>query len=112
MDNFQQVKLEIFIPAEFVDALREALAAAGAGRIGDYDHCASVTAVRGYWRPLAGANPFDGTVGEISTGEECKVEVNCPRSRVGAALAAIRRVHPYEEPLINVVPLVNHLFEG
>jgi hypothetical protein len=111
MDDFQSVKLEIFIPAEFVPALREALALVGAGRIGDYDHCVSVTPVRGYWRPLAGANPFDGTVGEVSTGAESKVEVNCACSLVRAALQAIRQVHPYEEPLINVVPLVNHLFE-
>ena len=112
MDNeFTNFKLEIFIPAERVAALREALAEVGAGRIGNYDHCCSVTEVRGYWRPLEGANPFQGEIGKVETGTECKVEVNCAREKVKAALKTIRRVHPYEEPLINIIPLANHLFE-
>jgi hypothetical protein len=112
MDNaFTNFKLEIFIPAERVDALREALAAVGAGRIGNYDHCCSLMTVRGYWRPLEGARPFQGEVGKVETGTECKVEVNCPGELVKAALKAIRRVHPYEEPLINIVPLANAWFE-
>jgi hypothetical protein len=49
-------------------------------------------------------------VGEISEGTECKVEARCDRRYVAEALAAIRRVHPYDEPLVNVIPLVNHLF--
>jgi hypothetical protein len=110
MDDFGDVKLEIFIPAEYVDALRDALGQAGAGRIGDYDHCCSVIEVRGYWRPLEGANPFQGEIGRIEEGRECKVEVNCRREMVREVIAAIRRVHPYEEPLINVIPLANHLF--
>ncbi len=112
MNEFRQVKIEIFIPAEYVDALREALAAAGAGEIGNYDHCCSVMDVRGYWRPLEGADPFQGKVGQVEQGAECKVEVNCRRERVEAALKAIRAVHPYEQPVVNVIPLVNHLFEA
>lgn len=69
-----------------------------------------MTVVRGYWRPLEGATPFQGRVGEISEGTECKVEARCDRRYVAEALAAIRRVHPYDEPLVNVIPLVNHLF--
>ncbi len=104
------VKLEIYIPEDYVEPLRDALHAVGAGRVGNYDHCLSVTSVRGYWRPLQGAAPFQGCEGEISEGAECKVEVRCDRRDVPEALAAIRRVHPYEEPLVNVVPLANHLF--
>jgi len=103
-------KLEIFIPADQVEALREALGQVGAGRIGNYDHCCAVSEVQGYWRPLEGAQPFQGQVGVAETGRECKVEVNCPRELVKATLKAIRAVHPYEEPLINIVPLANHLF--
>jgi hypothetical protein len=108
--EFTLVKLEIFIPESYVGVLREAVAAAGAGIIGDYDHCASVTEVRGYWRPLDGAEPFDGTVGKISEARECKVEVNCPREAIPAVIRAIRKIHPYEEPLINIIPLANDLF--
>ena len=108
--EFTQVKIEVFIPEEFVPALLEEIGSAGAGKIGNYDHCASVTKVRGYWRPLEGANPFDGKVGEISEAQECKVEVNCPRKAVHEVIQVIRKVHPYEEPLINIIPLANDLY--
>jgi hypothetical protein len=108
--EFTQVKLEIFIPEEYVVVLREAVASAGAGMLGNYDHCASVIEVRGYWRPLEGAEPYDGTIGEISEARECKMEVNCPRDRIPEILRAIRKIHPYEEPLINIIPLANDLF--
>lgn len=111
MPPFQEVKIEIFIPEEFIETLRDELGKVGAGHIGNYDHCMSITPVRGYWRPLPGATPYQGEVGKISTGTECKVEVNCAWELVRPALEAIRRIHPYEEALINVIPLVNHLFE-
>jgi hypothetical protein len=110
--DFNKVKIEIFIPEEFVPALSEVISKAGAGVIGNYDHCVSVTEVRGYWRPLIGANPYKGKVNEISEARECKVEVNCPRAAVPGVIQAIRKVHPYEEPLINLIPLVNDLFES
>ena len=112
MQDFTDVKIEIFTPLEYVLPLRDALANAGAGVIGNYDHCVAAHPIQGYYRPLAGANPFEGEVGVISEGTEYKVEVNCKRELVDAALAAIRSVHPYEEPLINIIPLANHLFEG
>lgn len=109
-DRTTQVKVEIFIPAEFVDALRVAIASAGAGRIGSYDYCSTVLEVRGYWRPLEDARPFAGEVGRIEEGTECKVEVNCPYERVNDVLAAIRKVHPYEQPVINLIALINDQF--
>ncbi len=110
MNDFNNFKLEIFIPASHVDVLREALGQVGAGQIGNYDHCCSIMEVRGYWRPLEGANPYQGELGKIETGIECKLEVNCPRELVKEAIKAIRAVHPYEEPLINILPLANQLF--
>ncbi|MCE1253077.1 MAG: YqfO family protein [Anaerolineae bacterium] len=110
MDLPPVVKLEIFIPADYLETLAEALHQAGAGKIGNYDHCMSIIDVTGTWRPLAEANPFLGEVGQICRGSELKIEVNCAVENVTAALSAIRRVHPYEEPVINIVPLLNHLF--
>ena len=112
MPDFPNVKIEVYIPEEYVKKLRDELHKANAGRIGNYDHCVSVTRIQGFWRPLPGATPYQGKVGEISAGTECKVEVNCKQENVGEALKAIRRVHPYDEPLINVIPLMNHLFEN
>lgn len=104
-------KLEIFAPPEAQEALQAALAEAGAGRIGNYDHCLSITRVQGYWRPLPGAEPYLGQVGQVQSAAEIKIEVNCPLEIVPAVLEAVRKVHPYEEPLINVVPLLNSTSE-
>jgi len=111
MENFTDVKLEIFVPQEYALKIRDHLAKIGVGRIGDYDHCVAITTVQGYFRPLPGANPFDGEIGRIQETKESKIEVNCKRELVDEALAIIRRVHPYEEPLVNILPLANHLFD-
>jgi hypothetical protein len=100
------VKIEIFAPPEAEAALREALAQAGAGVIGDYDHCATVTPVKGYFHPLPGADPYSGTKGEIRQVEEVKIEAVCHREQLAAVDAAIREAHPYEEPVILYLPLI------
>lgn len=111
MQNFTDVKLEIFVPQEHALKIRDELAKAGVGVIGRYDHCVALTPVQGYFRPLPGSDPFEGEQGRISEVAEYKLEVDCRRELVSEALKVIRAVHPYEEPLINVIPLANHLFE-
>jgi hypothetical protein len=110
MKNFTDVKLEIFVPQEYALKIRDELAKIGVGRIGNYDHCMAMYPVQGSFRPLEGANPFEGKVGEISEGTEYKMEINCRRELVIEAIKVIKSVHPYEEPLINIFPLANHLF--
>jgi len=110
MRDFADVKIEIFVPQDHVAQLREKLGEIGAGRIGSYEHCMAVSIVQGSWRPLPGAHPFDGETGKLSEAAESKIEVNCKREIVTDVLAVIRENHPYEEPLINIIPLVNHLF--
>ena len=100
------VKLEIMIPPSHFEALRQALGQADAGHIGKYDRCLSWSLVRSAWRPLDGAEPYCGTVGKVEEAEEYKVEVCCRRDRLAETMAAIRRVHPYEKPVIYVIPLV------
>ena len=111
MENFTDVKLEIFVPQEYALKIRDHLAKIGVGKIGHYDHCVAITLVQGYYRPLPGANPFDGEIGRIQEITKAKIEVNCKRELVDEALNIIRRVHPYEEPLVNIIPLANHLFD-
>ena len=81
-----------------------------AGHIGNYDNCISVTIVPRYWRPLDGATPHQGEEGKISSGSKRKVEVNVNREYVAETLRVLREIHPYEESVINIIPLVNHLF--
>ncbi|MEI3348218.1 MAG: cytochrome C biogenesis protein [Dysosmobacter sp.] len=106
MLKFPYCKLEIFLPASHLPALQEALAQVDAGHIGKYDHCLTYSPVTGCWRPLPGTAPYLGQASELCTASELKVEVTCQSSRLEETLHAIRRVHPYEEPVINVIPLL------
>lgn len=109
--EFKEVKIEIYIPICYVNQLREELNHVGACRVGNYDHCMSVTQVSGYWRPLTGAEPYDGTIGQVSHGQECKVEVRCKKEYVKDAIKVIHKIHPYEEPLYHIIPLLNCMYE-
>ncbi|MBR5162959.1 MAG: divalent cation tolerance protein CutA [Schwartzia sp.] len=104
--NAQYYKLEIFIPETHFHALQKALTEADAGHIGNYDSCLAYSRVTGTWRPLSGTKPFIGVEGEISEEPELKVEVTIRTEILDAVMKAIKAIHPYEEPLINVLPLV------
>ena len=105
MEAFTCCKLEIFVPETHLEAVQEALWSVDAGHIGKYDHCMSYSPVTGCWRPLEGADPFLGTENRLSRELELKVEVLCLRERLEETLAAVKMAHPYEEPVINVIPL-------
>lgn len=98
-------KLEIYIPESHFKDLQIALQKAGAGCMGNYDACMSYTRVKGLWRPLNGANPYIGEIGAICEEDELKVEVNVEKDKLKQTIQAIRAIHPYEEPLINVIRL-------
>ena len=105
MEPFTYCKLEIFIPETHLKALQKALQEVDAGHIGKYDSCMSYSPVTGCWRPLEGSSPFIGKCGTISMEPELKAEVTCRTERLEETLAAIKKVHPYEEPVITVIPL-------
>jgi dinuclear metal center YbgI/SA1388 family protein len=100
-------KYVVFVPAEHLDAVLDAVHEAGAGVIGDYDRCASVIgATSGRFRPLPGAEPFLGEVGTAQEVAEARAEFVAPRSRRDAVVAALRAAHPYDEPAYDVLELV------
>ncbi len=98
-------KFEIYIPESHFAELRGALQSVDAGHIGSYDCCLSYSKVTGTWRPLAGTNPFIGKENEISEEAELKVEVTVMEENLDKTIKAIKAVHPYEEPVINVIEL-------
>lgn len=110
MTHFKYCKLEIFIPETHLAVLQTALQEAGAGHIGKYDSCLSYSRVTGCWRPLAGATPYLGSLGAVSTEAELKVEVTCLAERADLTVEAVKQVHPYEEPVIHVIPLYRTSF--
>ena len=88
-----------------MELLRPALPSVDAGHIGNYDGCLSYSRVTGCWRPLEGTTPYLGKEGQFCAEPELKVEVTCRTERVEETLTAVKAVHPYEEPVINVIPL-------
>lgn len=104
--EFPYCKLEIFLPESHLPALQEALRSVDAGHIGNYDSCLSFHPVMGAWRPLEGTNPYLGEAGEVSCEPEIKVEVTIRTERLTETLRAVKAVHPYEEPVINAIPLL------
>jgi hypothetical protein len=105
-------KLEIFAPQESIDDVLEALASNHAGEIRNYSHCVSVSEVQGQWFAREGSNPAVGETGKLYSGMEYKIEVNCREEYLVEAIHAVREVHPYEEPVINVYPLANTRYGG
>lgn len=101
--------LVFYVPVVDTDGVLAALFEAGAGQVGDYDSCAFVTAGQGQFRPLAGADPTIGDVGELTRVEENRVELTFPREIRDRIVSALRSAHPYEEPafhvLVNEAPL-------
>lgn len=105
IEQIKSVKLEIFIPETHLPQLRQALRSVGAGQLGDYDSCLAYSRVTGSWRPLEGASPYEGKVGELCEAPELKVELRVKADLLEETLAAIRAVHPYETPEIFVISL-------
>ena len=105
--DFDLYKLEIFIPESHFRVLQQALQEADAGHIGNYDSCLSYSRVTGTWRPLEGTHPYIGAEGEISEEPELKVEVTVRREQLTDVVNKIKTVHPYEEPVINIIPMLS-----
>ncbi|MEP0545868.1 MAG: Nif3-like dinuclear metal center hexameric protein [Rhodothermales bacterium] len=90
-------KLVTFVPASHADAVRAALAKAGAGQIGDYSACAFTTEGTGHFRPGDSTDPFVGTPGKLESADEVRLEVEVARWDVARVVRALRQAHPYEE---------------
>ena len=100
------LKLVVFVPAEALDAVRDAVFAAGAGRIGEYERCSWYTEGTGTFLPRQGAQPAVGAVGREERVPELRLETVFPAEAQAAVVAALRRAHPYEEPAFDVYALL------
>lgn len=100
-------KITFYVPESHLDAVKAALFAAGAGRVGNYDCCAWQVRGEGQFRPLTGSNPFIGQQGVLEVVDEYRVELVCEENHLQAAVAALKQAHPYEEPAYDVVRLLD-----
>jgi dinuclear metal center YbgI/SA1388 family protein len=101
------VKIVVFVPAGYEDAVRNAMAEAGAGWIGNYSYCSFQSKGSGTFLPRAGANPFIGTQGTVEEVEEYRLETIARESEVKRIVAAMRKAHPYEEVAYDAYALEN-----
>ncbi|MGN6330923.1 MAG: Nif3-like dinuclear metal center hexameric protein [Motilibacteraceae bacterium] len=100
-------KLVAFVPTADAERVLDALAAAGAGRMGAYSRCAWTTTGTGTFRPEPGAQPTIGAVGQVAQVAETRLETVLPRARRADVVAALRAAHPYEEPAFDVLELAS-----
>jgi dinuclear metal center YbgI/SA1388 family protein len=101
-------KIVVFVPTLVTDRLVDALAAAGAGHIGDYERCAWTTEGVGTFRPGPGTHPAVGQTDVVERVAETRVEMVLPAARRAEVIRAMRSVHPYEQPAFDIfaeVPL-------
>jgi hypothetical protein len=98
-------KLVVFVPREALDAVRDAVFAAGAGRIGDYERCSWYTQGTGTFLGGEGTDPSVGEKGREERVAELRLETVFPEERQDEVVEALRRAHPYEEPAFDVYPL-------
>lgn len=105
--DIKRVKIIISIPVENVEQVRNAICQAGAGVIGNYTHCSMSTRCIGTFKPTDEANPYIGENNKLEFVEEEKLEVVCDVEFVKNVIAKLREVHPYEEPAIDIIPLID-----
>ena len=102
------LKLFVFVPDDrkLINGITAAAAKAGAGKIGNYTGCAFITKGTGNWKSEKGSHPVIGKVGTYSHEPEVRIEMLCPEDKAAAVKTAILKIHPYEEPEIDFIQLV------
>ncbi|MFZ3588180.1 Nif3-like dinuclear metal center hexameric protein [Bacillus sp. DJP31] len=100
-------KLVVFVPETHAEKVKNALASAGAGHIGNYSHCSFSSRGIGNFKPEDGANPFIGVTGKLEHVEEVRVETIFPSSLQRKVIRDMIQAHPYEEIAYDIYPLDN-----
>lgn len=98
-------KLVVYVPSSHADQVREAIGKADGGELGKYSFCSFTIRGTGRLKPEEGVHPYIGKVGELESVEEERIEVTLDAQVVGNVIAAMKRVHPYEEVAYDLYPL-------
>lgn len=101
------VKLVVFVPEEKADEVRKALGEAGAGKIGEYTFCSYSIKGVGRFIPSDKANPHKGEAGMMEAVNEERIEVACEKEQAAKIIDVIKKVHPYEEVVIDIYPMLS-----
>jgi hypothetical protein len=98
------VKIVVAAPTQAADKVRQAMGIAGAGVQGNYQFCSGSYKQIGRFKPVGGANPAIGKVGQLEEVEEEVIEAICHKDKIEKVIAEIKKAHPYEEPAIDIYP--------
>lgn len=104
-------KITFFVPESHVDKVKEAMFAAGAGRVGNYDCCAWQIKGQGQFRALAGSNAYVGELNQLEIIGEFRVELVCEDNVIKQTLKALIESHPYETPAYDVLKVVDIIID-
>lgn len=105
--NIKRVKIFVTVPKEDLETVRKSMCEAGAGVIGNYTYCTTSTKSIGTFIPNDVANPYIGQNNKLEYVEEEKLEMVCDVDKVKGVINKLRSVHPYEEPAIDIIPLID-----
>ncbi len=95
-------KICVHVPERILEQLMDRINQTMKPLYDNYDYVFNYYKVKGTWRPLEGANPYDGQIDEISKNSEIKLEVTVRESDLSKVLSKIKELHPYETPVIEV----------
>ena len=101
------LKLVTFVPGQHAESVRQALFAAGAGTIGEYDCCSFNSQGEGTFRAAEGAHPYVGETGKIHIEPEIRIEVILKKELKNQVISVLLESHPYEEPAYDLYELEN-----
>ena len=102
-----KVKIFVTVPVENTQEVRDAVCKAGAGIIGEYSYCTTCVKSLGTFIPSNNAKPYIGESNKLEFVEEDKLEFICDIKNAKHVISELRKVHPYEEPAIDIVPLID-----
>ncbi len=105
--DIKKVQITVTVPLGYANTVKQAIWEIGAGVIGNYTNCSLSTKCIGTFKPNDNATPFIGKSNKLEYVEEEQIEVSCDIKDVRRVVDTIKKVHPYEEPAINIVPLLD-----
>jgi hypothetical protein len=101
-------KLAFFIPEAHLESAKQAVFKAGAGTIGEYEHCCWQTLGQGQFKPMPGSQPFIGQQDRLEVIDEYKVEMVCDEHVLEQVMLALKQAHPFETPAYEVWKLADY----
>lgn len=105
--DVKKVQILVTVPKDYAQEIRDAICGAGAGVMGNYTYCSMSMQCTGRFKPSSEANPYIGEKNKCEVVNEERIEVVCDISIVKDVLKKLREVHPYEEPGIDIIPLID-----